>query len=164
MRPLKLTMSAFGSYAGVQELDFTRLGESGLYLICGDTGAGKTTIFDAISYALYDAPSGGGESKTDALRSTKMLRSMYAAAATPTYVILTFLHHGQAYTIRRSPAYMRPKLRGEGLVEEKPTAELTLPDGTVIADRSVNAQLVKLLGLNREQFKQVSMIAQGEFR
>ena len=164
MRPLKLTMSAFGSYAGVQELDFTRLGESGLYLICGDTGAGKTTIFDAISYALYDAPSGGGESKTDALRSTKMLRSMYAAAATPTYVILTFLHHGQAYTIRRSPAYMRPKLRGEGLVEEKPTAELTLPDGTVIADRSVNAQLVNLLGLNREQFKQVSMIAQGEFR
>lgn len=164
MRPLKLTMSAFGSYAAVQELDFTRLGESGLYLICGDTGAGKTTIFDAISYALYDAPSGGGESKADALRSTKMLRSMYAAPATPTYVVLTFLHHGQEYTIRRSPAYMRPKLRGEGLVEEKPSVELTLPDGTVVADRSVNTQLVSLLGLNREQFKQVSMIAQGEFR
>lgn len=164
MRPLTLTMSAFGSYAGVQELDFTRLGDNGLYLICGDTGAGKTTIFDAITYALYDAPSGGGESRADALRSTRMLRSMYAAPATPTYVILTFLHHGQAYTIRRSPAYMRPKQRGEGLVEEKPSAELTLPDGTVVADRSVNARLVSLLGLNREQFKQVSMIAQGEFR
>ncbi len=164
MRPLHLTMSAFGSYAGLQELDLTRLGESGLYLICGDTGAGKTTIFDAITYALYDAPSGGGESKADALRSTKMLRSMYASPSTPTFVTLRFLHHEQEYTIRRSPAYMRPKLRGDGLVEEKPAAELTMPDGTVIADRSVNSRLVELLGLNREQFKQVSMIAQGEFR
>ena len=164
MRPLHLTMSAFGSYAGLQELDLTRLGESGLYLICGDTGAGKTTIFDAITYALYDAPSGGGESRADALRSTKMLRSMYSSPATPTFVTLHFLHHGQEYTIRRSPAYMRPKLRGDGLVEEKPAAELTLPDGTVIADRSINSRLVELLGLNREQFKQVSMIAQGEFR
>ena len=164
MRPLKLIMSAFGSYAGVQELDFTCLGDNGLYLICGDTGAGKTTIFDAISYALYDAPSGGGEGKADALRSTKMLRSMYAAPDTPTYVTLRFAHQGQEYVIRRSPAYMRPKQRGTGLVEEKPSAELTLPDGTVVADRSVNSRLVELLGLNREQFKQVSMIAQGEFR
>ena len=164
MRPLKLTMSAFGSYAGLQELDFSRLGDNGLYLICGDTGAGKTTIFDAITYALYDAPSGGGEGKAEALRSTKMLRSTYAAPATPTWVELTFLHQGQTYTVRRSPAYMRPKQRGTGLVEEKPAAELTLPDGTVVADRSVNSRLEALLGLNREQFKQVSMIAQGEFR
>lgn len=164
MRPLKLTLSAFGSYAGVQELDFTRLGDNGLYLICGDTGAGKTTIFDAITYALYDAPSGGGEGKADALRSTKMLRSMYADPSTPTYVILTFLHQGLEYTVRRSPAYLRPKQRGAGLVEEKPAAELHQPDGTVVADRSVNGRLVSLLGLNREQFKQVSMIAQGEFR
>ncbi len=164
MRPLHLTISAFGSYAGVQEIDFRTLGESGLYLICGDTGAGKTTIFDAIAYALYDAPSGGGEGKADALRSTRMLRSMYAAPATPTYVILTFAHHGQEYTIRRNPAYLRPRLRGEGLVEEKPAAELTLPDGSILADRTVNDHLVRLLGLNREQFKQVSMIAQGEFR
>lgn len=164
MRPLHLTMSAFGSYAGVQEIDFTVLGQSGLYLICGDTGAGKTTIFDAITYALYDAPSGGGETKADALRSSKMLRSMYAAPAVPTYVELVFTHQGQTYTIRRSPAYMRPKQRGDGLVEEKPTAELTLPDGTIIADRSVNSRLAELLGISREQFKQVSMIAQGEFR
>lgn len=164
MRPLKLTMSAFGSYAGVQELDFSCLGDNGLYLICGDTGAGKTTIFDAITYALYDAPSGGGEGKTEALRSTRMLRSMYTSPSTPTYVTLTFTHQSQPYTIRRSPAYMRPKQRGTGLVEEKPSAELTLPDGTIIADRSVNTRLVSLLGLTREQFKQVSMIAQGEFR
>jgi len=164
MRPLKLIMSAFGSYAGTQELDFTCLGENGLYLICGDTGSGKTTIFDAITYALYDAPSGGGDTKADALRSTKMLRSMYASPATPTFVQLTFTHHGQEYTIRRSPAYLRPKQRGEGLVEEKPSAELTLPDGTILADRSVNLRLIDLLGLSREQFKQVSMIAQGEFR
>ncbi len=164
MRPLKLTMSAFGSYAGVQEIDFTSLGETGLYLICGDTGAGKTTIFDAITYALYDAPSGGGDTRADALRSSKMLRSMYAVPATPTFVTLTFSHHGQEYAIRRSPAYLRPKQRGEGLVEEKPSAELTLPDGAIVADRSVNQRLVELLGLTREQFKQVSMIAQGEFR
>ena len=164
MRPLHLTMSAFGSYAGVQEINFTTLGQCGLYLICGDTGAGKTTIFDAITYALYDMPSGGGETKADALRSTRMLRSMYASPATPTYVKLTFMHHGEAYTIRRSPAYMRPKQRGEGFVEEKPAAELTLPDGAIIADRTVNSRLTELLGLNREQFKQVSMIAQGEFR
>lgn len=163
MRPLKLIMSAFGSYAGVQELDFSFLGESGLYLICGDTGAGKTTIFDAITYALYDAPS-GGEGKSAGLRSTKMLRSMYAAPSTPTWVELVFLHQGRQYTVRRSPAYLRPKQRGEGLVEEKASAELTLPDGTIIADRTVNARLVELLSLSREQFKQVSMIAQGEFR
>ncbi len=164
MRPLKLTMSAFGSYAGVQELDFSRLGDNGLYLICGDTGAGKTTIFDAITYALYDAPSGGGETRADTLRTAKMLRSTYAPPAAPTYVILTFLHHGQTFTIRRSPAYLRPKQRGDGLVEEKPSAELALPDGTIVADRSVNSRLIRILGLNREQFKQVSMIAQGEFR
>ncbi len=164
MKPLKLTMSAFGSYASVQEIDFRTLGDSGLYLICGDTGAGKTTIFDAIAYALYDAPSGGGESKADALRSTKMLRSMYAAPGTPTYVSLTFSHQGKEYSIRRNPAYMRPSLRGTGMVEEKPSAELTLPDGTVLSDRGVNERLVELLGLNRNQFKQVSMIAQGEFR
>ena len=156
MRPLKLTMSAFGSYAGVQEIDFSRLGDSGLYLICGDTGAGKTTIFDAITYALYGEPSSG-----DGQRNAKMLRSMYAAPDTPTFVELVFTHQGLTYTIRRSPAYMRPKQRGTGLMEEKPSAGLTLPDGSVLADRTVNTTLLELLSLSREQFKQVSMIAQG---
>ncbi len=158
MRPLKLTMCAFGSYAGVQEIDFTQLGEHGLYLICGDTGAGKTTIFDAIAYALY------GEASGEGTRPAKSLRSLYAAADTATYVSLTFRHRGAAYTIRRSPAYMRQKLRGTGLVEEKPTAELTLPDGTVVAVRCVYGRLIALFWLTREQFKQVTMIAQGEFR
>lgn len=164
MRPLKLIMSAFGSYAGVQELDFSRLGEKGLYLICGDTGAGKTTIFDAITYAIYDAPSGGGEKKEDMLRSSRMLRSTYASPDTKTYVSLTFLHRGEEYTVIRNPAYMRPRQRGSGYTEEKPYAELRLPDGSIISDRTVNTRLQELLGINREQFKQVSMIAQGEFR
>ena len=159
MRPLKLTMSAFGSYAGVQGIDFTQLGEKGLYLICGDTGAGKTTIFDAITFALYDQPSGEGD------RTSRSLRSTYAPPETRTYVTLTFLHRGQEYTVTRSPAYMRPRQRGTGLTEEKPSAVLTLPDGTVIADRrAADARLSELLGVSREQFKQVSMIAQGEFR
>ncbi len=164
MRPIRLVMSAFGSYAGVQTLDFSLLGDKGLYLICGDTGAGKTTIFDAICYALYDTPSGGGERKGDELRSSRTLRSAYASPETKTSVELTFLHRGQTYTIVRSPAYLRPKLRGSGLVEEKSSAELHLPDGTVIADRTVDQRLHEILSLDRAQFKQVSMIAQGEFR
>lgn len=164
MRPLHLVLCAFGSYAGVQELDLSRLGEQGVYLICGDTGAGKTTIFDAISYALFDWPSGGGEKKGDEMRTTRTLRSTYASPETKTSVTLTFLHHGQQYTVVRSPAYLRPKQRGTGYVEEKPSVELRLPDGSVIADRSADSRLKELLGLDREQFKQVSMIAQGEFR
>lgn len=158
MRPQKLIISAFGSYAGRQVIDFSRLGEGGLYLICGDTGAGKTTIFDAIAFALY------GEASGDGLRPARHLRSLYASSATPTFVELTFSHHDQVYTIRRSPAYLRLKQRGTGYVEEKPTQELTLPDGSILADRSVNTVLSTLLGLTREQFKQVTMIAQGEFR
>jgi len=110
------------------------------------------------------SPSGGGDKKEDALRSTKMLRSMYAAPDAKTFVTLTFSHKGQEYTVTRNPAYMRPRQRGAGMAEEKPSAELRMPDGSVIADRTVNGKLVTLLGLNREQFKQVSMIAQGEFR
>lgn len=159
MRPIRLTISAFGSYAGEQEIDFTRFGESGLYLICGDTGAGKTTIFDAITFALYGEPSGEGRSARHGLRS------MYASAQTRTFVTLTFQHRGQEYTLTRSPAYQRPKQRGTGMTDEKPSAELHLPDGSVLADRrAVDEYLPELLHLTREQFKQVSMIAQGEFR
>ena len=159
MKPIKLIMSAFGSYAKEQEIDFSRFGDNGLYLICGDTGAGKTTIFDAITFALYGEPSGEGN------RSKNGLRSTYASPETPTFVGLTFTHRNQTYTVKRNPAYQRPKLRGTGFTDEPPRAELALPDGRVLADRrAVDEYLSDLLALNREQFKQVSMIAQGEFR
>lgn len=159
MRPIRLIINAFGSYADQQEIDFSRFGETGLYLICGDTGAGKTTIFDAITFALYGEPSGEGDRTKNALRST------YAAPETPTYVEMTFSHRHQTYTVRRSPSYMRPRQRGTGMTEEKPSTTLTLPDGSVLSDRrAADAHLSELLGVTREQFKQISMIAQGEFR
>ena len=99
MRPVRLTMSAFGSYAGVQEIDFTKI-HSGLFLITGDTGAGKTTIFDAIMYALYDRTSGGR-------RDGNMMRSQYASEDTDTYVEYVFSYRGQEYTVRRNPEYLR---------------------------------------------------------
>ena len=125
MRPLNLTMSAFGPYAGQTTVDFSVLGTSGLYLITGDTGAGKTTIFDAITYALYGEAS--GES-----RESSMLRSKYAAPETPTFVELTFLNGGKTYTVRRNPEYTRPKTRGTGTTVQKADAELTMPDGRII--------------------------------
>ena len=98
MRPLKLTLSAFGPYAGHTEIDLEKLGEKGLYLITGDTGAGKTTIFDAITYALYDAPSGTN-------RDTSMFRSKYASPETPTFVEMTFSCGGKVYAVKRNPEY-----------------------------------------------------------
>ena len=131
MRPVKLTMSAFGPYAGSTEVDFSRLGERGLYLITGDTGAGKTTIFDAITFALYGEPSGE-------TREASMLRSKYADAATPTFVELVFVLRGQEYRVRRNPEYSRPKARGEGFTVQKSDAELTLPDGRVVKARELS--------------------------
>ena len=157
MRPLYLKLSAFGPYAGVQELDFDTLGDRGLYLITGDTGAGKTTLFDAISYALFGEASGGS-------REPGMLRSKYADPKTPTEVILRFSYAGKEYTIRRNPEYQRPKERGEGLTTQKADAQLILPDGKVLTKpKEVNAAIRELLGLDREQFSQVAMIAQGDF-
>ena len=157
MRPLKLTLSAFGPYAGRMEMDFELLGTEGLYLITGDTGAGKTTIFDAISFALFGEASGSS-------REPGMLRSKYADPKTPTEVELTFRYGGKVYTVVRNPEYMRPKGRGEGMTRQGADAALTCPDGRVVTKlKEVNAAIREILGLDREQFAQVAMIAQGDF-
>ena len=157
MRPLKLTLSAFGPYAGHTEIDLEKLGEKGLYLITGDTGAGKTTIFDAITYALYDAPSGTN-------RDTSMFRSKYASPETPTFVEMTFSCGGKVYTVRRNPEYERPARRGSKMTKQRAEAELHLPDGRVLdKPKEVNAELTQIIGLDRSQFSQIAMIAQGEF-
>ena len=157
MRPLKLKLSGFGPYAGEMELDFEKLGSSGLYLISGDTGAGKTTIFDALCYALYGEPSGNN-------RDASMLRSKYAAAATPTYVELSFRNGDKEYFIRRNPDYQRPKGRGEGMTSQKAEALLIYPDGRQVTKlKEVTKAVEEIIGLDREQFAQVAMIAQGDF-
>ena len=158
MRPLKLTLSAFGPYAGRVEIPMDDLGSQGLYLITGDTGAGKTTIFDAICYALYGKASGGN-------RDASMLRSKYADPETPTEVELTFLHGGKEYCVKRNPLYMRPRRgKGEGLTKQLAYAELRTPDGRVYTKVSeVTDAIVKLLGIDMDQFSQIAMLAQGDF-
>ena len=157
MRPIRLTVSAFGPYASEMTLDLEKLGSSGLYLITGDTGAGKTTIFDAITFALYGEPSGGN-------RDASMLRSKYAGAETPTFVELTFLYRNQKYQIRRNPEYERPRNRGTGMTQEKAAAQMILPDGTILVRRSdVDQKVRNVLGIDRAQFTQIAMIAQGDF-
>ncbi|RRF90902.1 MAG: hypothetical protein DUD33_02135 [Coriobacteriaceae bacterium] len=161
MRPLKLTMSAFGPYADEVTIDFSQLGTSGIYLICGDTGAGKTTIFDAISFALFDRPSGE-------YRQSRNLRSDFAAPDVKTFVELEFEHNGNRYRVRRNPAYERPKLRGEGVTTESPDAtleDLSHPDKKPVnRPTAVNDRVRELLGIDRNQFSQIVMIAQGDFR
>lgn len=158
MRPIRLTMSAFGPYAGETTIEFSRLGERGLYLITGDTGAGKTTIFDAITFALYGEASGAN-------REPSMLRSSYAQAGTPTFVEMTFRCGDRAYTVRRNPEYIRPAKRGNKLVTEKADGQLTYSDGRppVTGARDVTKAVCSLVGLDRVQFTRVAMIAQGEF-
>ena len=157
MRPLKLVMSAFGPYASAVEIDFTLFGRQGLYLISGDTGAGKTTIFDAITFALYGEPSGTN-------RDSGMFRSKYADAKTPTYVCLEFEYDGKRYAIERNPAYERPKERGEGTTVQNANATLMLPDGTPVAGvKNVDVRINEILGIDRTQFSQIAMIAQGDF-
>ena len=162
MRPVKLIMSAFGSYAGKTEIDFTEI-PNGLFLITGDTGAGKTTVFDAITYALYDRTSGG-------TRDGNMMRSQYAGEETSTYVEYTFLYQKKEYKIRRNPEYLRLGKRryADGsprYVKETPKVELTLPDGSIFKGkkRETDQKISEIIGLDADQFTQISMIAQGEF-
>ncbi len=192
MRPKRLSLCAWGPYPKREEIDFTAFDDRGIFLITGATGAGKTTVFDAISYALYGALSGDERDK-----ERGSVRSDFADAQTPTYVELVMEHGGQVYEIRRNPEYFRPRKRrsaktelqvsgepekegvnpGEKAVDkisekvvtlpltkEKENAILTYPDGRVLEGvREVNSALQELLGLDYQQFKKISMIAQGEF-
>lgn len=159
MKPVRLTLCGWGPYKGKQEIDFTGFNERGLFLIAGPTGAGKTTVFDAITYALYGNMSGG-------LREKNSVRSDFASPDTPTYVELVMTHEGKTYTIYRNPEYMRPGKRkaAKAFTKEKENALLTEADGKVTTGSSeVSRRIQELLKLDYRQFKQLSMIAQGEF-
>lgn len=157
MRPVKLLIQAFGPYAGRVELDLDKLGKQGIYLITGDTGAGKTTIFDAITFALYGEASGSG-------REPEMMRSKYADPEMETVVELIFEYGGREYRVLRKPQQERKKLRGEGFRKEAAYAEFHEPDGRVTAKvKDVNDKLRELLGVDKDQFTQIAMIAQGDF-
>lgn len=157
MRPISLTISAFGPYAGCVDIPFSKFGSGGIFLITGDTGAGKTTVFDAITFALYGDTSGGK-------RTAEMLRSDFAKEDTKTYVKFTFLYNDKTYEIMRNPKYNRPKKSGKGITTENANAELILPDNKVITGSAeVNKYVKNLLGIDHNQFTQIAMIAQGDF-
>ncbi len=158
MRPLKLKMTGFGPYKETNVLDMESLGRGGLYLITGDTGAGKTFIFDAITYALYGDMSGSG-------RDSKSVRSQYTADGEKTEVELVFEYSGHKYMVTRNPEYYRAKKSGEGFTKQNAGATLIKPDGSVVDGSSrVNEEIKNILGLDRGQFCNIAMIAQGEFR
>ena len=162
MKPLKITMSAFGSYAGEVTVDFEKAGH-GIFLITGDTGAGKTTIFDAIAFALFGESSGRK-------RDGSMMRSQYAPDERETFVTLVFSQKGEHYQVRRRPSYLRLSRRknknGEyTTVQVTAQASLILPDGTEYPGgiREVNQKLQELIGVDYGQFSQIAMIAQGDY-
>lgn len=157
MKINQLTISGFGPFASKTNIDFDRFGDKGIFLISGDTGAGKTTIFDAIAFALYGSSSGG-------IREAKMFRSEYADSNTPTFVDLTFTYRNKKYRINRNPSYLRPKKRGDGYTIEEASATLYFEDGSFKSCLSeVNSFIEDLFSINESQFKQVVMIAQGDF-
>ena len=158
MKPEKLVISAFGPYADRTEIDFTKLGGQGIYLITGDTGAGKTTIFDAITFALYGEASGQ-------VRDSAMFRSKYAAEEIETYVEFLFSWRGKSYQVIRNPEYLARKKRGTGYTVRKSDATLVYPDERqpVTKAKEVTRAVTELLGLDYRQFTQIAMIAQGEF-
>ena len=160
MRPLTLEFQAFGSYRGNVFIDFTLFGDQGLYLIAGDTGAGKTTIFDAISFALYAECSAGKER-----RISRSFRSDYADPSVPTYAELRFLHRGTTWRIKRSLEYRRLKKNGIDYTTVPASALLINEDDEPEWDgfNDVNAKIYEILGLTQDQFSRTMMIAQGEF-
>lgn len=158
MRPLKLIVTGFGTYCNRTEIDLEKLGTNGLYLITGDTGSGKTTIFDAISYALFGDVNGQN-------RNISMIRSTYATLDIPTEVDLTFEYRGKIYNVKRNPEYERRAKKGDGVTTQLAEATLTMPDGNVITQHSkVTAAIVELLRIDYSQFSQIAMIAQGDFQ
>jgi exonuclease SbcC len=166
MRPTRLIISAFGPYADRTVIDLDKLGKSGLYLIAGDTGAGKTTIFDAITYALFGRAS--GDSRDD----SKLFRCLNAKPETRTEVDLTFEYAGKEYRIVRNPEYMRPKARGDGMTKEAASVTFFYPDASgkqgpssrpVSKEKDVAAAVQDIVGIDRDQFTQIAMIAQGDF-
>lgn len=162
MKPEILTICAFGPYQKKVCLDFSILSEQPFFLIHGATGAGKTSIFDAICYALY------GEAATEA-RTPRMLRNREAGPEVDTYVDLTFYVRDTHWHIRRNPEYMRKAKRGTGLARQAPEVVLErLEDGRVMEswtrDGEVQARIVRLLGFQCKQFRQVVLLPQGEFR
>ncbi len=157
MRPLKLTISAFGPYVDETIIEMDKLGDKGLYLITGDTGAGKTTIFDAITFALYGEASGGN-------RKANMLRSKYSDSGTKTYVEMLFEYSGKIYKVKRNPKYERLSLRGDGMTSQIADAQLTFPDGRIETGlNKVTIAIKEIIGIDRNQFAQIAMIAQGDF-
>ena len=157
MKPMYITMCAFGPYGGEVKVSLDKLGGTGLFLITGDTGAGKTTVFDAICFALYGEVSGSA-------RTTDTVRSDFAEDNTKTYVELEFLQKEKRYHIKRNPKYLRPKKNGTGMTTETADATLTMADGSVITGyRTATEKIEELLGIDARQFKQIAMIAQGEF-
>ena len=157
MRPIKLILSAFGPYACCESVDFRVFGNEGLFLITGATGGGKTTIFDGITYALYGETSGR-------TREKDFLRSDFAKQDIDTFVELTFSHKGQEYKVVRSPRYSRLKKRGKGEIVSSETAVFYEPDKVPITSlKEVNKRINEILGISYKQFKQIAMIAQGEF-
>ncbi len=161
MRPIKLEMTAFGPYSGVEIIDFTELGDRNLFLITGPTGSGKTTIFDAISFAMYGVASGS-------VRDIEGLRSHFADENLLTEVNLKFELRGTQYSIRRVPKQKRPKARTSGYTEHSAEARLVIEDGdpkTIVTGiKNVNDKIEEVVGINADQFKQIMMIPQGEFR
>ena len=156
MRPQKLILSAFGPFAEETVIDFTRF-KDGIFLISGETGAGKTTIFDGICFALYGEPSGS-------YRKQDMLRSDFAKDETETKVVFLFSHRKKQYKIERNPSYMRKSKRGDKMTRQSPYAVLYQEDEIVTTgSQQVTAQMEEILGMDRMQYQQISMIAQGEF-